>query len=81
MKKYRQGFPGGLALKDLALSLLGLGFDPWPRDFHRCGQNKQTNKTTKNGGVPIVAQQVKNLTRIHEDVGSIPSLASLNGLL
>ena len=25
--------------------------------------------------VPIVAQQVKNPTRIHEDVGSIPSLA------
>ena len=25
-------------------------------------------------GVPIVAQQVKNLTRIHEDVGSIPGL-------
>ena len=26
-------------------------------------------------GVPIVAQQVKNATSIHEDVGSIPSLA------
>ena len=25
-------------------------------------------------GVPIVAQQVKNLTSIHEDVGSIPGL-------
>ena len=25
-------------------------------------------------GVPIVAQQVKNLTGIHEDVGSIPGL-------
>ena len=25
-------------------------------------------------GVPIVAQQVKNLTGIHEDVGSIPCL-------
>ena len=25
-------------------------------------------------GVPIVAQQVKNPTGIHEDVGSIPSL-------
>ena len=29
-------------------------------------------------GVPIVAQQVKNLTSIHEDAGSIP--ASLSGL-
>ena len=26
-------------------------------------------------GVPVVVQQVKNLTSIHEDVGSIPSLA------
>ena len=26
-------------------------------------------------GVPVVAQQVKNPTRIHEDVGSIPGLA------
>ena len=26
-------------------------------------------------GVPIVAQQVKNPTGIHEDVGSIPGLA------
>ena len=26
-------------------------------------------------GVPIVAQWVKNLTSIHEDVGSIPDLA------
>ena len=28
-------------------------------------------------GVPIVAQQVKNLTSIHEAVGSIPGLAQL----
>ena len=29
----------------------------------------------RTSGVPIVAQQVKNPTRIHEDVGSIPGLA------
>ena len=27
-------FPGGLVVKDLALSLLWLGFDAWPRNFH-----------------------------------------------
>ena len=26
-------------------------------------------------GVPTVAQQVKNLTSVHEDVGSIPGLS------
>ena len=26
-------FPGGLAVKDLASSLLWLRFDPWPRNF------------------------------------------------
>ena len=26
-------------------------------------------------GVPIVAHQVKNLTSIHKDIGSIPGLA------
>ena len=27
-------FPGGLAVKDLALSLMRLRFDPWSRNFH-----------------------------------------------
>ena len=26
-------FPGGLAVKDLALLLLWLGFNPWPRNI------------------------------------------------
>ena len=26
-------FPGGLAVEDLALSLLWLGFSPWPENF------------------------------------------------
>ena len=29
------------------------------------------------GGVPFAAQQVKNLTSVHEDVGSIPGLTQL----
>ena len=33
-----------------------------------------------NSGVPVLAQQLTNRTSIHEDVGSIPSLALLNEL-
>ena len=31
----------------------------------------------ENGGVPVVAQQVKNLTGIHQDAGLIPGLTKL----
>ena len=31
--KQEREFPGGWAVKDLALSLLWPGFDPWPRNF------------------------------------------------
>ena len=68
-------------VEDPALSLerlgwlLGLGFDPWPGNFHRpqVQTSKQTNK--KSLGVPSAAQQLMNLARIHEDAGSIPGLA------
>ena len=34
MSKHRsEEFPGGLVVKDSALSLLWLGFDPWPGTF------------------------------------------------
>ena len=38
--------------------------------------DKVTEKQTKRGlaGVPLVAQGLKNSTRIHEDAGSIPGL-------
>ena len=32
-KKDLEEFPGGLVVKDLVLSLLWLGFYPWPRDL------------------------------------------------
>ena len=35
----------------------------------------QLGKNKAHDGVPVVAQWVKNLTRIHEDVGSIPGPA------
>ena len=47
----------------------GLRFDPRPGNFHI--RPKQEKKI----GVPTVAQQVKNLTSIHEDVESIPGLS------
>ena len=42
-------------------------------DKHQNYEKKET--LHKQPGVPIVAQQFKNLTSIHEDVGSIPGLA------
>ena len=45
-------FPGGLAVKDLALSLLWHVSDPWPRNF--CMQwvqpRKKKEKKEKEGG-------------------------------
>ena len=38
------------------------------------GWPKKKKKKKKGGGVPFVAQQLTNLTRIHEDGGSIPGL-------
>ena len=36
---------------------------------------KKKKKKKPKPGVPIVAQQVTNLTSVHEDVGLIPGLA------
>ena len=36
---------------------------------------RNTNPKQGEEGVPAVAQQVKNLARIHEDAGLIPDLA------
>ena len=33
LKSLSLEFPGGLAVKDTALSMLWHGFDPWPRNF------------------------------------------------
>ena len=37
-------------------------------------KNKQPKKKNGQKGVPVVVQQVKSLTSIHEDVGLIPGL-------
>ena len=49
----------------------------WPRGIRG---NLRTNLIFwKKSGVPLVAQQVKNLTSIHEDAGWIPGLAQRVG--
>lgn len=41
-------FPGGLSVKDLMLSLLSLGFDPWPGNFpYPTGAAKKTRNELK----------------------------------
>ena len=52
----------------------------WHMDIcHECSSKKtKTNKKKqvngKKKGVPFVAQQLTNLTRIHEDAGLLPRL-------
>ena len=60
-------------VKDPVLSLLWLGFNPWPWKLpYALGMAKKKKK--KKSGVLIVAQRVTNLTCIHEDAGLIPGL-------
>ena len=49
-RKAGQEFPGGLAIKDSALSLLWLGFNPWPGNFCMPGAHPLTppKKTLAN---------------------------------
>ena len=47
-----------------------------PHDFVQltlCGENLMISNTLQ--GVPLVAEQVKNLTGIYEDAGLIPGFA------
>ena len=50
---------------------LQLQFDPCPRNFHM-PQMQPFKKKKRERGVPIMAQQLTNLTSIHEDAGLIP---------
>ena len=52
-------FPGGLKVKDLSLSLLRHGFDPWPGNF--CIPWEFFEKGKKKKGVPTGTQQIKDL--------------------
>ena len=63
-------FSCGTGTGDPALSLLCLGFDPWP------GMNFHVAKK-KEGGSACCGTVETNPTSIHEDTGSI--LASLSG--
>ena len=45
--------------------------------YHFTPVRMATIKKSINIGVPIVAQQIKNLASIHEDAGSLASLSGL----
>ena len=67
-------FPGGLAVRDLELSLLWCGFDPWPRNFHmlQMWPNKNKNKmkqTNKKIGLLWLSRLRTQLVCIREDMG------------
>ena len=40
-------FPGGVVVKDMALSLVWHRFDPWPGTFACCGHSKKKKKRKK----------------------------------
>ena len=67
--------PSSLAVKDSALSLLWLRFNPRPGNFHMLQAGPEKEKEKKMFGVPIVVQWVKDLARLCGGAGSIPSLA------
>ena len=48
LKKEKKEFPGGLAVKNLALSLLWCGSDLWPENF--CMQQAWPKKERKKEG-------------------------------
>ena len=63
-------------VEDLVVSLEQLGWLLWAGSFHvPCVQPEKKKKEKILWEVPILAQQVKNSTSIHEDAGSIPVLA------
>ena len=58
--------------------MLRCPLNSWPRNFHILQAWPKINIFLKKKvrlGVPIVAQQVKNPTSIHEDAGLIPGFA------
>ena len=56
-----------------ALGLMGRG---WQRQFPDQRDRGTSNRDKAEvSGIPVVAQRVKNLTSIHENVGSISGLA------
>ena len=59
--------------RDFQLIFLLL-FYAFPLEFYIMSIYNFFNKNKTNKGVPIVAQQLTNLTSIHEDMGLIPGL-------
>ena len=79
LKRQKAKVPGGLVVKDLALSLLWLqsllwlGLNPWPRNFHmpRVQQihpppkKTQIVKSWKQSKFPSVDKRIKKMWYIH----------------
>ena len=59
-------FPGGLAIKDLVLSLLWLWFDPWLRNFHipqACQKKKKKKKKNPPPSPPKKKKKKKKMKK------------------
>ena len=57
--KGEEGFLARVVVKELALSLLWLGFDPWPQEIpHAKGAAKKKKKKKKGAGFQVQLQEV-----------------------
>ena len=52
-----------------------LNRDRYTKRYLRCVRYKNNHSVNTHWGIPVVAQQLTNLTSIHEAAGSIPGLA------
>ena len=60
-------FPGGVVVRDPELSLLWLGFDTWPRNFHMLWAQPKNKKTKTNKQKQKTKKQKRKTRALESD--------------